>query len=676
MAAVALLVVSTLNAFAFGQLSASTFDSCVSLSPSLRMHYTIDGDTVDMVLEGKLPDPTADSWYLSYGYSDAGAKGSEMTGGTAVLGGLVNGECFGYDYFLDGTLECNYAGGYGSCPTFLYNNGAQSTTSLVECEKSGDTLAVRMTKKLMVDEPGIPGTAWPVDDSKFAMWAYGQVDPSSTVEQPMALLHVRETPRLPGLKIALGTPQNSCEGSFGIVGGAAADQISPSAPATAPTAPAASVLPADTSATANATEPACAMVVDGIMQNFQTCSLVKRVGKNFDLMWNLTADPNDPSVTIMTMGMSATMPDQYVSVGFPSKPGSMKNAAAMIMANSAAGSSLKQYYMTGYGVKDVFPSSQGMDLMTVTEPTGMSSNGEMTGMFTMRLPYAYSSMNASSNGGVVGSARRLFAAGAQADPLASYPMIFAAGDVNPDGSLRRHYNDASSKMNLAQAVEGPNLRVSNDAAATTNESVKVAHQVIMAVGWGVIIPLGIVGGRAKMQLSAPKWYNVHRYMQSFGYLIGLVGVGLGFGITKSWETPYPVHRDLGITITVLATVQVAALLWKPAPGTSLRVYWSPFHIWMGRSTAILAIANIYYGMLGMGKDNVETWAWVVYTVALGLIVVLGLYSERREYVLRRAAREQNLEDPENGSLKTTSASRAASVGEKSGDSTATSDDGT
>jgi hypothetical protein len=627
-------------------LGSATFANCVSLSPNLQMHYTIEGDMLDMVLEGKLRDPTIDSWYLSYGYSPEGARGSEMVGGSALLGGLVNGECFGYEYYLDGELECNYEVGYGSCPSFVFDGAAVSSASLVECEKSGDTLAIRMSKQLGVDEAGIPGTAWPLDSSKFAMWAVGRVDEASTAAQPVALLHSTETPKSPGLKLALGESQNSCTGSFGIVGRGAQSEP-PSNEVAGAVSPSPSQLGEGVMGAKNGTGAsawACSMAVDGVEQRFQTCSIMKRTGQNFQLMWNLTADPNSPDTTLMTMGMRAAIPNQYISVGFPSKPKSMINAAAMIMANSDAGTSLRQYYMDGYGVQDVFPSDKGMNLLSITEPSGISSNGRVSGMFTMSLPYPLPDSQ-------------------DAGALASFPMIFAAGDVNPDGSLRRHYDDTASNMNLAYAVFANGEFIASNATTVESESVKVAHQVIMAVGWGVMIPLGIVGGRAKMQLVAPKWFNIHRYLQSIGYLLGLIGVGLGFGITKSWDTLYTVHRDLGITITVLATVQVTALLWRPKPNTKLRMIWGPSHRYMGWATAILAIANIYYGMLGMGEYNVETWAWAVYTAALACIVVLGIFSEYREFVLRRAVRED--EDPENGKVSAATASRTASTGKSS-----------
>ena len=650
-------------------LGSASFANCVALSPNLQMHYTVEGDMLDMVLEGKLRDPTADSWYLSYGYSPEGARGSEMVGGSALLGGLVNGACFGYEYYLDGELECNYEVGYGSCPSFVFDGAAVSSASLVECEKSGDTLAIRMTKRLGVDEAGIPGTAWPLDSSKFAMWAVGRVDDASTIERPVALLHTTETPRSPGLKLALGEPQNSCTGSFGIVGRGeqgvpGSDEVAAVAPPSSPGGATNAIdaidgmdgmdvinaIDANDANDANA----CLMAVDGVEQRFQACTVLTRTGKDFLLMWNLTADPNSPDATLMTMAMRAWMPNQYVSVGFPSKPKSMINAAAMIMANSDAGTSLSQYYMDGYDVKDVFLSDKGMNLLSVTEPAGISSNGEVSGMFTMSLPYP---MPESQDAGA----------------LASYPMIFAAGDVNPDGSLRRHFDDTASNMNLAYAAFANGAFVASNATTVDNDSVKVAHQIIMAVGWGVLIPLGIVGGRAKMQLVAPKWFNMHRYLQSIGYLLGLIGVGLGFGITKSWDTLYPVHRDLGITITVLATVQVTALLWRPKPDTKLRTFWGPCHRYMGRATAMLAIANIYYGMLGMGEYNVDTWAWAVYTAALVCIVVLGIFSEYNEFVLRREAREK-AGDPEKGTVSAATASHATSVGKSSLEDDKTLDD--
>ena len=658
----------------------------------LYMYWTLESDAnggqiADIVLEGRLPDASTEDYYLSYGYSKEGARGSEMTGGTAILGGLVNGKCFGYDYYLQTIAECNYQLGYGACPTYVSTgkSNGQTMVEMVACEKNGNVLAVRMRKPLGVDIEGIPGTGWLADDSRYAMYAMGRVASGSDVAQPEALLHTVETPQRPGLKLALDQPQTQCLASSPlglVVTNAAAAASSPP-----PSSPPVDVVPSpvvqaspsviqpvvnydedtedrseaegesegghddddhdhddddhdhdDGEASAVVQQGAadaasvsviplkCVMTINGEEKNFQTCTDVTTVGSNFNIAWNLTMDPNDPGVTIMTMGMNASLTNQYVSVGFPSKKNSMVNAAAMILSSeNTIGTFLKQYYMTGYDESDVVISSRGANVLDMIPPFGPENDGTVSGVFTVSLPYAFSAMQ--------GQRRRLFQS--SASPLSAYNLIFAAGDVRSDGSLKVHYDDGAGNLNLAIALVSDGFSISNDVKVVQNEGAKVAHQVLSAIGWGIIVPLGVIGARAKNQLQAPKWYNVHRYMMAFGYLLGLVGFGLGFAINKSWDTLYTVHRDLGVTITVLATVQVLALLWKPKPGTKLRKIWGPYHMWVGRCTTLLALANIYYGMFGMGEENVETWAWAVYSAFLGLIVILGLISEHREYLLRK-----------------------------------------
>ena len=396
---------------------------------------------------------------------------------------------------------------------------------------------------------------------------------------------------------------------------------------------------------AEATAWACSMTVDGVEQRFQTCSVISRTGQNFELMWNLTADPNSPDNTMMTMGMRASMPNQYVSVGFPSKPQSMINAAAMIMANSAADTSLRQYYMDGYGVQDVFPSDRGMNLLTITEPDGLSANGEVSGMFTMSLPYP-------------------FPESADAGPLASFPMIFAAGDVNADGSLRRHYDDTASNMNLAYAAFANGEFIASNATTVETESVKVAHQVIMAVGWGVMIPLGIVGGRAKDATRCAEMVQraplppVHRLSARADRCRSRVWNHqvVGHPVSCSSRPGHHHHRPRDRagdrpSLAPQARYQASERIGDPITG-----------IWGGRPQ-----------FWRLQIFTMACWAWestmsrpghgAVYTAALGCIVVLGIFSEYREFVLRRAERANV--DAESGKVSPTTASRAASLGKGS-----------
>ena len=82
----------------------------------------------------------------------------------------------------------------------------------------------------------------------------------------------------------------------------------------------------------------------------------------------------------------------------------------------------------------------------------------------------------------------------------------------------------------------------------------------MTIGWGILIPLGVVGARAKQQLPK-KWFNVHRYMQSIGFLVAIGGFAAGFAADNNSVTEEAeVHKDVGITITCLGAVQVLSLV--------------------------------------------------------------------------------------------------------------------
>lgn len=55
---------------------------------------------------------------------------------------------------------------------------------------------------------------------------------------------------------------------------------------------------------------------------------------------------------------------------------------------------------------------------------------------------------------------------------------------------------------------------------------------------------------------ARRRFKAHRAIQTVGFVLGLVGFGIGFAITGSWTTPYTVHRNLGLAVTVLGACQV------------------------------------------------------------------------------------------------------------------------
>lgn len=84
------------------------------------------------------------------------------------------------------------------------------------------------------------------------------------------------------------------------------------------------------------------------------------------------------------------------------------------------------------------------------------------------------------------------------------------------------------------------------------------HAALLTVGWGILIPTGILLARS-FKRHDPLWFYGHIAVQTLGLALGIAGVGIGFHLVGGWTAPndtVQTHRDLGVTILVLGVVQV------------------------------------------------------------------------------------------------------------------------
>lgn len=386
-----------------------------------------------------------------------------------------------------------------------------------------------------------------------------------------------------------------------------------------PPAPVASIKPGSPSG-GNAST-ACGLAVNGQTQYFRACGNIGNIGSNFKLYWSIDSDPTDASSSILSMGLSATS-SGYISVGFPTTPGLMTGASAAILQVCPSCSSkamIKEYYLANRFSSGVIPDSR----MGMNSFLASSNSGTLAGSFKVKVPGATTA---------AGRRRNLLAS------LNSYPFIYAAGDVS-SGILLLHRTSGANSVDLTTGAPGapPAAFGSLTAVSTTyNVTIKWAHVILMVLGWGILIPVGILSARYFQLHSASAWFHVHRAVQTFAFLCVIAGFVLGFFTPKSysWDTTvYPLHRDLGIAATVLGTVQMISLIARPKPDHPYRPYWFLWHAWVGRSAAVLAIANIYYALLNM--NILSTWAWIAYTTVLGTVVYTAFMMEIINWRCRR-----------------------------------------
>ncbi|XBI37650.1 hypothetical protein VPH35_122898 [Triticum aestivum] len=111
---------------------------------------------------------------------------------------------------------------------------------------------------------------------------------------------------------------------------------------------------------------------------------------------------------------------------------------------------------------------------------------------------------------------------------------------------------AKGKLNL---VTGATTAVSGGSILRK----KNTHGILNAVSWGILLPMGgIVARYLKTFKSAdPAWFYLHVACQLIGYAVGVSGWATGIHLGNlSKGITYSLHRNIGIAVFALGTVQV------------------------------------------------------------------------------------------------------------------------
>ncbi|KAG8097220.1 hypothetical protein GUJ93_ZPchr0013g36921 [Zizania palustris] len=125
------------------------------------------------------------------------------------------------------------------------------------------------------------------------------------------------------------------------------------------------------------------------------------------------------------------------------------------------------------------------------------------------------------------------------------------------------------------------------------------HGILNAVSWGILIPLGAMIARYLRVFEAadPAWFYLHITCQLSGYILGVAGWALGLKLgSESKGITYNPHRNIGMAIFCLATLQVFALLLRPDKKNKYRFYWNIYHHSVGYSAIVLSAINIFKGL--------------------------------------------------------------------------------
>ncbi|PAN36286.1 hypothetical protein PAHAL_6G271300 [Panicum hallii] len=187
-----------------------------------------------------------------------------------------------------------------------------------------------------------------------------------------------------------------------------------------------------------------------------------------------------------------------------------------------------------------------------------------------------------------------------------------------------------------------NLLTGASTAASGGNSIlrkRNTHGVLNAVSWGLLLPMGAIFARylKTFKSADPAWFYLHVACQLIGYGVGVSGWATGIHLgNMSKGITYSVHRNIGITVFALGTLQIFALFLRPKKDHKYRFYWNVYHHSIGYTIIILGIINIFKGMSILSVDQKWKTAYIIAICILGAIALIlevvtwGIVLKRRK----------------------------------------------
>ncbi|PKA61478.1 Auxin-induced in root cultures protein 12 [Apostasia shenzhenica] len=158
----------------------------------------------------------------------------------------------------------------------------------------------------------------------------------------------------------------------------------------------------------------------------------------------------------------------------------------------------------------------------------------------------------------------------------------------------------------------------------SNKVLRDAHGVLSVIGWGVLLPLGVIMVRyfRAFPFQRREWFLAHSTCQITAYTVGTTAWGIGLALVGSskYYSTIMAHRIIGICIFCLATLQMMALWLKPKRMDKYRKYWSIYHHFVGYSLIVLTIANIFKGFNILKPP--PRWRWVYVGILSGIAALI------------------------------------------------------
>lgn len=338
----------------------------------------------------------------------------------------------------------------------------------------------------------------------------------------------------------------------------------------------------------------CSQNVDIANLPFSSSSLscvVAWADFNFILRYNYNT-----SMQRLSILLSANTASNWFAMGF-SPTGSMVGASAMVGYTSIQGDGvINQYYLAGRTVDQVIPFEGNLTVIPLTTVV-ITQNQTIYMIFQINI----------------------------SESLAASSKVIYAYALNGQTP-----NDTGYIEGIHRAAVGMSFDFTTGSASSISnpiETLRKIHGVANIFAWALLAPIGAFIARYLRQRD-PSWFFLHVGFQTSSFLLAIIGVALGIKLTQDLPTvDWKYHRILGISVLVLATLQIIALCGRPNKDSKARVVWNWYHFIVGRVVLLLAAVNIIVGLnlAGAGRSWRAGYALILVITLLAFMILESIY---------------------------------------------------
>jgi hypothetical protein len=174
-------------------------------------------------------------------------------------------------------------------------------------------------------------------------------------------------------------------------------------------------------------------------------------------------------------------------------------------------------------------------------------------------------------------------------------------------------------------------KASEDAEARAGKQYLYAHGSLMIIGWGLLLPSGVIFAALAKHRPGGLWFKGHRFLQMSGLIVVLTAWMIARNrfddVEVNNDDNSDMHMRLGLIVMIIGLAQPLNAVLRPhAPGegaetTTIRWLWEITHKTLGYTAVLVAACTIILGTTLIPTAEARKTFQFAYGIGVVLLLV-------------------------------------------------------